>query len=286
MTKINSYLEKINSRLEILLKTPEPYIEDLYGSMRYSVFAGGKRIRPLLAMASADIVELDGSICLDFACAIEMIHTYSLIHDDMPSMDDDDYRRGKPTNHKVFGEGMALLTGDALLNLAASIMAESAALYPLPVQAVRAMAYILKCSGSEGMIAGQVLDTGAKGDDLKLMHSLKTGKLITASLVYPAILAGNGEAADKLERIGTLVGLAFQIKDDILDVEGSFEDMGKMTGRDKKQEKVTYATLHGVKGAKKLLEKETEKALLLCEEIGGNDEFLKYLIRKISKRDD
>jgi len=286
MKKIDSYIKKINDRLEMLLKTPESYIEVLYRSMRYSVFAGGKRIRPLLSIAAAEIVEYDRDICLDFACAIEMIHTYSLIHDDMPSMDDDDYRRGKLTNHKVFGEAMALLTGDALLNLAASVMAERSAECTVPSRAVKAMAYILDCSGPVGMIAGQVLDTGSKDCDLELMHSLKTGKLITASLVFPAILSGDRDAIVRLEKIGALVGLAFQIKDDILDVEGSFEEMGKMTGRDMKLEKVTYASLYGIDGAKKLLEQETEKALLLCEETGGDYEFLKYLILKISKRDD
>jgi geranylgeranyl diphosphate synthase type II len=289
--EIKEYIGIINSRLLELCTGSEYSCSLLYESMRYSLFAGGKRIRPLLSIAACRLLGADPLKYLNYACAIEMIHTYSLIHDDLPSIDNDDFRRGVPTNHKKYGEGMAVFAGDALLNKAASIMAKDNAGSDRPGIAASCMEFILGSSGADGMLAGQAIDISNKDpgmdiDALKLMHSLKTGKLIKAALCFPAILEERPDTGRILSDIAVSAGLAFQIKDDILDVEGSFSELGKETGRDIKQNKITYVSLLGINEAKRLLQTEIEKALFYIKKFEKNGDFLKHLIMMISGKTD
>ncbi|NIA12688.1 MAG: hypothetical protein GWP08_01315 [Nitrospiraceae bacterium] len=225
---------------------PRGLVED----MRYSLFAGGKRLRPALALGAAEIVSGDGACALPVACAIEMIHTYSLIHDDLPAMDDDDLRRGKPTLHKVCGEARAILAGDALLTMAFDVLADSG-----DASVIREVA---RAAGVAGMVGGQAIDLDSEGkaielDALRKLHAFKTGALIRVSVRGGALLAGaSEEALDALTRYGEHVGLAFQIADDILDVVGDEQELGKPIGSDEANEKSTYPALVGLDRAREL----------------------------------
>ncbi|HTP66468.1 MAG TPA: farnesyl diphosphate synthase [Geobacteraceae bacterium] len=249
----------------------------VHKAMRYSVFAGGKRVRPILLLAACEAV--GGSIepAMPAACAMEMIHTYSLIHDDLPAMDDDDFRRGNPTNHKVFGEAIAILAGDALLTEAFILMSnpefvgKGDAERVLPV--IREIAF---CAGSCGMVGGQVVDMESEGKaDMDLatvqyIHTHKTGALIKASVKAGALLGGADEAGiAAMTRYGEAVGLAFQIADDILDIEGTTEEIGKDAGSDEARGKATYPAVMGLAEAKKRAAELVEMAL---EALAGFDE--------------
>ena len=220
----------------------------IHEAMRYSVFAGGKRLRPILVIAGAEAVGGRMARVLPTACALELIHTYSLIHDDLPAMDDDDYRRGRLTNHKVFGEAIAILAGDALLTLAFGLFAEHASLEVIREVAIAA--------GTFGMIGGQVADIQSEGksvdaETLEYIHRHKTAALIRCSLRSGAMLAGASPAAlQAIGEAGSHLGLAFQIVDDILDVEGSLEDLGKTAGSDRRKKKVTYPEHFGVEASR------------------------------------
>jgi len=226
----------------------------LHGAMRYSVFAGGKRIRPILMFAACEAVGGDINCAQPAACAMEMIHTYSLIHDDLPAMDNDDFRRGRPTNHKVYGEAVAILAGDALLTQAFILL--SSPFLPLNIPHDRIISVIneiASCAGSRGMVGGQVVDMESEGkDDLDLptvqyIHTHKTGALIKASVKCGAILGGAGERElASLVRYGEAVGLAFQITDDILDIEGNTAELGKVAGSDQARAKATYPAVLGI----------------------------------------
>jgi len=234
---------------------------------------------------------------LPFACGIEMIHTYSLVHDDLPAMDNDDYRRGKLSNHKVFGEGMAILAGDALLNDAFEIMInscmESFNKHDIKkgIAKVKAMGAIANASGINGMIGGQIIDLEYEGkipteEILKKMHACKTGALIKASIVSSAIIQGaSDEETEYLELYGEYLGLAFQIKDDILDVEGTFENMGKPVGSDSISGKATYVSIYGVEKSEIMLKEATNKAILSLEYFKNSGEFLSSLATHMLKRD-
>ena len=263
------------------LKKVPAYDETLEKAMEYSLMAGGKRLRPVLLMAAADAVGKDGTAFLTTGCAIEMIHTYSLIHDDLPAMDNDDYRRGKPTNHKVFGDGIAVLAGDALLTLAFEVMLrqEGAA----PETLVTVVSEMSRAAGPYGMVGGQVLDLEGEGRRLDLaalrkIHMGKTGALFCAAIRSGAILAGaKEEELAALTLYAERFGLAFQITDDILDVTGDEAAIGKPVGSDVRNEKATYVTLTSLEEAKKLAEDAVNEAVAALDIFGERAAFLRDL---------
>ena len=263
------------------LKKVPAYDETLEKAMEYSLMAGGKRLRPVLLMAAADAVGKDGAAFLTTGCAIEMIHTYSLIHDDLPAMDNDDYRRGKPTNHKVFGDGIAVLAGDALLTLAFEVMLrqEGAA----PETLVTVVSEMSRAAGPYGMVGGQVLDLEGEGRRLDLaalrkIHMGKTGALFCAAIRSGAILAGaKEEELAALTLYAERFGLAFQITDDILDVTGDEAAIGKPVGSDVRNEKATYVTLTSLEEAKKLAGDAVDEAVEALDIFGERAAFLRDL---------
>ena len=276
---INTYLEKRMSRSGI---------SRVDEAMKYSLFAGGKRLRPLLLMATADVINSKGYDLKVIAAGLEMIHTYSLIHDDLPIMDNDEYRRGKLTNHKVYGEALALLAGDGLLTLAFEVMLEQKGVDPYKlIDVVREVAM---CAGNYGMVGGQTLDLDSENKqidakELKILHSAKTGALFIAAVRSGAILSGaTDEELLALTKFADLFGLAFQIKDDILDVEGNSELMGKQVGSDEKSHKSTYVSLYTLDVAKALLEKTIKEAETCLEIFGEKAEPLKKLTLYSLKR--
>ena len=257
-------------------------------SMAYSLMAGGKRLRPVLLMAAADAVGADGTKFLPVACALEMIHTYSLIHDDLPAMDDDDYRRGKLTNHMVYGDGIAILAGDALLTLAFSVILRQK---DVPAEALlRVVDEISRAAGAEGMVGGQVLDLRAEGvritmEELRRVHMGKTGALFHAALRSGAILAGaTEEQLVALTAYADHFGLAFQITDDILDVIGTAEDIGKPVGSDEKNHKSTYVTLTSLAEAQELARRTVEEATAALAVFGAEADFLRELVAYLVNR--
>ncbi|MBU3936940.1 MAG: polyprenyl synthetase family protein [Proteobacteria bacterium] len=260
-------------------------------AMRYSLFAGGKRIRPILALATAEALHAPTKDLLPAACALECIHTYSLIHDDLPAMDDDDLRRGKPTSHMVFGEAEAILAGDGLLSFAFELLTHPDAQQSIsPVAQLRMINLIAKAIGPEGMVGGQSLDLAAEGqtipfEHLKLIHSYKTGALITASVQAGAIF-GNAteEQFAALTRYGTQIGLAFQIIDDLLDVEGTTENLGKTAGADVSRNKATYPAFFGVAETKVMARDAINAALTALETFDAKAEPLRALARYIYER--
>lgn len=254
---------------------------EIVRAMDYSVNAGGKRIRPIIAIACAEALEGSAEAVLPYAAALEMIHTYSLIHDDLPCMDNDDLRRGRPTNHKVFGEGMATLAGDALLNYAfeTALGADTES-----EKKLKLIKIIADASGVYGMIGGQVLDMeGEKRklspDEITHMHDMKTGALIKAAAKIGAVSADAPE--DVFLTYAENLGLAFQLKDDILDVTQTTDKLGKPAGSDEKNDKSTFVTLYGLKGAKKLLDEATERAI---SSLPSDCEFLRELARYLLTR--
>ena len=231
--------------------------ETLHRAMRYSVFAGGKRLRPVLVIAGAEAVGGNMAAVMPTACAVEMIHTYSLIHDDLPAMDNDDFRRGSPTNHKVFGEAIAILAGDALLTLAFRLLADSAPEGPDGGRRLHdVLVEIADAAGSAGMVGGQVADIESEGkkvgaETVDYIHTHKTAALIRASICAGAILAGGTEAQlSALSLVGRDLGLAFQITDDILDVTATTAELGKTAGKDQAQQKATYPAVHGIEASR------------------------------------
>lgn len=285
-TYYNNQRKLIDSFLENRLA--KKGISKIDDAMAYSLLAGGKRIRPVLLMATAEALGVKGYNYLPVACGLEMIHTYSLIHDDLPCMDDDDYRRGRLTNHKVFGEAMAVLAGDGLLTLAFEVMLEQKNVDPrVLIETVREMAM---CAGNFGMVGGQGLDLENEGksisaEELRKMHAGKTGALFIAAVRGGAHLAGaNEQELLALTKFADLLGLAFQITDDILDVEGTTEDLGKPVGSDEKNHKSTYVSLYGLEAAKALAEKTVAEALECLEMFGENAEALREITRLMCSR--
>ncbi len=261
----------------------------LLEAMLYSLTAGGKRLRPVMLLAACEMAGGSAEDAMPFACALEMIHTYSLIHDDLPAMDNDDLRRGRPTNHKVFGEGIALLAGDGLLNGAAELMARTA-VRTGRMEAVRAMEIIMRHAGVTGMIAGQTRDLEAEGQEpdeklLTYIHSHKTADLLQAPMEAGLALAGADEAAiRKGGEYGRHLGLAFQMTDDLLDVTGDAALLGKNTGMDAEQHKLTWVTFRGVDGTRSDAEKEIGLALEDIRELPWDTAFFEELAESMATR--
>lgn len=281
----------VNDALEDYSEVKDAPEAVIYKAVKYSLMAGGKRLRPVLALAVAELLEGDEKDVLPYACAIEMIHTYSLIHDDLPAMDNDDYRRGIPTNHKVFGEAVAILAGDALLNRSFEIMiGHTLARGDRLPHRLRAMETIAEAAGVKGMIGGQVVDLESEGrsigaETLEYMHRCKTGALIKAPVLSAAILCGaGGKEYAALEEYASCIGLAFQIKDDIMDVEGSLEEMGKAAGSDAANGKSTFITIYGLDGSRTMLASTVKKAVDALDIFGERASFLKELAEFIEKR--
>ena len=257
-------------------------------SMNYSLLAGGKRIRPILCLQSADLYHISNEAILPYASALEMIHTYSLIHDDLPAMDDDDLRRGKPTNHKVYGEAIAILAGDGLLNLAYEIMLNDL-LHGYTDGKLKAVHYIAKAAGIHGMVAGQVLDLQMENqrcdaDLLKKIHRNKTGELLKASILAGVLVGGASEEdCYYWEQYADHLGLVFQITDDMLDVIGNVELMGKNTGMDSK--KNTYPQLFGLEKSVELAKCNANSALCCLEKIEKDTYFFEELINQLLERE-
>lgn len=253
-TYMSAHTETINRHLESLVPLRSVAYKHLFEAARYSLLGPGKRIRPLLTFATVEALGGDPQLALSPACALEFIHTYSLIHDDLPCMDNDDYRRGRPTLHRVYPEGHAVLTGDYLLTQAFEVLCESPGLSEgQKLQLVRILA---KRSGGEGMIAGQVMDISAEGKQIDLaaleqIHLTKTAALITGAIEFGAVVSGaSSEQMEILQRFGMQIGLAFQIVDDILDVTSSDQQHGKLRSSDLENGKTTYVTLLGLEGAR------------------------------------
>jgi geranylgeranyl diphosphate synthase type II len=263
----------VDAELEHLLPAENERPPLIHQAMRYSVFAGGKRVRPILCIEAYRIFSSDTSAVLPVACALEFIHTYSLIHDDLPALDNDDLRRGRPTCHKKFGEAMAILAGDALLTLAFETLA-SAPL--LPAERVGLVREIASAAGTrDGMVGGQVADLEAEGKQvtpemLEYIHRSKTAALIRASIVSGAIAGGaSREDQDRLRKFGGLIGWAFQVTDDILDVEESSASLGKTAGKDQAQQKATYPALFGLEKSHQIARDLATQALAELEAFGA-----------------
>lgn len=291
-TKYDRWVESVNAELDKLVRENSSPQASVYSSMRYSLMAGGKRLRPVLALAVNDLFKGDESKVLPFGCAIEMIHTYSLIHDDLPAMDNDDYRRGRLTNHKVYGEAMAILAGDGLLNLAFEVMAGHIAKDAASAASgVKALCLVARSAGVEGMIGGQAVDLESEGkavssEVLKHMHRCKTGALIKAPVLAAAVVNNADEEDYKcLEAYAEKIGLAFQIKDDILDVEGDNEILGKPTGSDENNGKSTFVTLYGLQQSKAMLENLIGESMESLGRFGEKAGFLRDLAHYIMERD-
>ncbi|MBV9849644.1 MAG: polyprenyl synthetase family protein [Armatimonadetes bacterium] len=257
----------VDEALDVYLPPASQPPPRLHEAMRYSLFCGGKRLRPILALAGAEAVGGEPHHVLPLACAVECIHTFSLIHDDLPAIDDDDLRRGNPTNHVVYGEAMAILAGDALLALAFELIAECRLFLPAD-RVLDALTMVARASGTRGMVGGQVSDIECEGrDDLDeptvaSIHARKTGALLLASLLAGARLCGASVAQEAaLREYGRQVGLAFQITDDILDLEGDAAKLGKPLGSDLKQDKATYPKVLGVPASRALARNASEAAV-------------------------
>ncbi|MBI5047450.1 MAG: polyprenyl synthetase family protein [Deltaproteobacteria bacterium] len=297
---LNKYLQErediVNKELDGLLPKEDEFPQRLHKAMRYSVFTGGKRIRPILVIAAAEVFGKTASDVINTACAIELIHTYSLIHDDLPAIDNDDLRRGMPTNHKIFGEAMAILVGDALLTKAFQIISQKSEggrvgfAHHQPLALIKVIHEIAKAAGSTGMVGGQIVDIESEGKEvafpvLEYIHIHKTGELILASCRAGAIMANAGDKGiEAITRYGEAVGLAFQIADDILDVEGNKEDVGKNVGGDAKKGKVTYPSVLGIDESRKRAMELVDIAIAALEGFDEKAEHLRAIARYIVER--
>jgi geranylgeranyl diphosphate synthase type II len=263
----------------------------LHESMRYSLLAGGKRIRPILTIAAAEAIGSTAPGLMPVACSLEFIHTYSLIHDDLPAMDNDDFRRGKPTNHKVYGEAMAILAGDALLTMAFDMISRPDLMKGCdPVRQVRLIQELAYGSGNGGMVGGQVFDIQAENIDIDLatlqtIHKHKTGMLIRAAVRMGAVAAGaTDRQLDDLTGYAENIGLAFQIADDVLNVTGTREELGKNPNTDAERGKKTYPTFYGVEGAKQLADDCVTRAIDRLSSFGPSADPLRGIARYITSR--
>jgi geranylgeranyl diphosphate synthase, type II len=294
MNDMKDCIGYIEQKAKIVNEEIQKYLGGLSGApaliqsaMSYSLLSGGKRIRPVLLLAANDMLGGSEKRALPFACALEMIHTYSLIHDDLPAMDNDTLRRGKPTNHVVYGEATAILAGDALLNLAYEVMITECIKHG--PGALFTAQYIAEASGCRGLIGGQCLDVAATGqftseEALKDMHMKKTGALLKAAVLSGIALNNpNDDIIDAMRSYGYHIGMLFQITDDILDCVGNIEDLGKSIGKDKEENKTTYVSLYGIDKAKELAHDHADRAIKALK--GVNDvDFFRLLVQYILER--
>ena len=280
----HEYLDAIEAYLHSLF-AKKPRWADLYEAMRYSLLSGGKRLRPVMTLEFARLCGLDWHKAVPVGCALELVHTYSLIHDDLPCMDDDDLRRGKPTNHKVYGETLAVLAGDALQPEAYRLILTAPSL--TDTQRADCALILARASGADGMVAGQVLDTlhnCRTESEVAEVHHLKTGAMIAGACMLGTAAAGSSEAVRKAAgEYGYQLGLAFQIRDDMLDVIGNAAEFGKPIGSDKEEGKVTYVDLLGLDACDKLVHELTEKAVAAVSGL-DRDGFLTALAESLTER--
>ena len=284
-----AYIEEV---LKTYLPKQEGYQKLIMEAMEYSLMAGRKRLRPMLMWETFRLFGGEGKVIEPFMAAIEMIHTYSLVHDDLPAMDNDEYRRGRKTTHVVYGEDMGILTGDALLNYAFETACLAFDMEPENSSRIgQAMKILASKAGIYGMIGGQVVDVKSAGQDvsgemLDFIYRLKTSALIESSVMTGALLAGaSGEETEKMEQIARRVGLAFQIQDDILDVTSTTEVLGKPVHSDEKNEKTTYVTWKGLEEAKKDVALMTEEAIGILHTLKGEKRFLEEIFRWLIYRE-
>ena len=294
MEELQQKVEHINDVLEKFLPAEEGQQRIIFEAMNYSVRAGGKRLRPILMEETYHMFGGSSAVIEPFMAAIEMIHTYSLVHDDLPAMDNDEYRRGKKTTHAVYGEAMGILAGDALLNLAYETAAKAFDMEVTDARVARAFAVLAKKAGVYGMVGGQVVDVESeKSDDcpitrekLDFIYRLKTGALIESSMMIGAILAGaSSDEVSRVEQIAAKLGLAFQIQDDVLDVTSTLEVLGKPVGSDEKNNKATYVTFEGLDKAVSDVERISKEAEEQLDDLGYDDAFLKELFEYLIHRE-
>jgi len=292
---LKEYLKRrqrlVDGALERWVPGEHEFPPNVHQAMRYSLFAGGKRLRPILVLAAAETVGARIADALPLACSLELIHTYSLIHDDLPSMDDDDLRRGKPTSHKVFGEALAILAGDALLTEAFHLLTRPDLMRDVsPRRRLRAINQVARAAGSYGMVGGQVMDIASQGLEieahlLEYIHSHKTGALIAASVYAGAIIGGASPSQCRaLNRYGEKLGLAFQVIDDLLDVQGEERKLGKAVGKDQAKGKATFPGLFGIAESRRKAEVLVEEALGHLQPFDGRANPLREIAKFILKR--
>lgn len=294
MEELQQKVEHINNVLEKFLPAEEGQQRIIFEAMNYSVRAGGKRLRPMLMEETYHMFGGSSAVIEPFMAAIEMIHTYSLVHDDLPAMDNDEYRRGKKTTHAVYGEAMGILAGDALLNMAYETAAKAFDMEVADTRVARAFTVLAKKAGVYGMVGGQVVDVESeKSDDcpitrekLDFIYRLKTGALIESSMMIGAILAGaSSDEVSRVEQIAAKLGLAFQIQDDVLDVTSTLEVLGKPVGSDEKNNKATYVTFEGLDKAVSDVERISKEAEEQLDDLGYDDAFLKELFEYLIHRE-
>ena len=285
-------IAEIEEILKKYLPKQEGFQKEIMEAMEYSLMAGGKRLRPMLMKETFEMFGGEGEIIEPFMAAMEMIHTYSLVHDDLPAMDNDEYRRGRKTTHVVYGEAMGILTGDALLNYAFETAAEAFTMFPeKSLQIGKALQILAKKAGIYGMIGGQVVDVNSEGKSiskevLDFIHELKTSALIESSMMIGATLAGTSpEEIQTVKTIAKNVGIAFQIQDDVLDVTSSLEVLGKPVLSDEKNEKTTYVTLVGLDKAREYVEVISNEAIDLLRKFEAKNPFLEELLRELIHRE-
>jgi geranylgeranyl diphosphate synthase type II len=282
--------ELIEKRLDELLPADTEYPAIIHQAMRYSIFAGGKRIRPILTLAACQAVKKEKALVLDSGCAMELIHTYSLIHDDLPAMDDDDFRRGKPTSHKKFGEAIAILAGDALLTMGFQILSHALLKSHINNKGLEIIYEVAQAIGSKGLIGGQVMDLLSEGkqidlDTISYIHKSKTASLIAICVKIGGLL-GNAQEYElaRLNKYGEKIGLAFQIVDDILDIEGSSDELGKTAGKDQKSLKATFPGVIGLAESKEKASELIHSAINSVEPLGDSAlpliEIARFILRR------
>lgn len=290
MEQMNRRVEEIEAVIHAYMPKAEGYAKTVIEAMNYTMDAGGKRLRPMLMQETYRMFGGDSKVVEPFMAAIEMIHTYSLIHDDLPALDNDDYRRGRKTAHVVYGEAMAILAGDALLNYAYETAAKAFSMTEDADRVIQAYIVLTQKPGIYGMIGGQTADVERTGmplteDLVEYINTNKTGALIEASMMIGAILAGtSGDIIRKIEQLAGIVGRAFQIQDDILDIEGTVEELGKPLHSDEANGKTTYVTLHGLEQAKAEVVRLSQEAVGILDGLPGKNPFLRELILSLIQR--
>lgn len=289
--KLKIRTEEVQKIIYSYLPEEQGYQKNLLAAMNYSMQAGGKRLRPLLMQETFRLFGGTSGVVEPFMAAMEMIHTHSLIHDDLPAMDNDEYRRGRKTTHIVYGEAMAILAGDGLLNYAYETACKAFAMEPQNRNLGKALALLAGKTGINGMMGGQAVDVESEGlpldkGKLDFIYRLKTGALIEGSMMIGALLAGaDGNEVTKIEKVASDIGLAFQIQDDILDISSTMEVLGKPINSDDKNHKTTYVTLEGLEKAKEEVEKISKRAIDTLDEIPQKNEFLRELILSLITRE-